>query len=177
MMKRFYVTGLFCALLLLGIVDHADADGLLAKPEGEVILSIHGAIKNSNAIRDGKPVAEFDRNMLEAMGMVEIKTRNPFVEGVHTFKGVPLVEVLTRVGADGKILCATALDDYSVDIPIGDAARFEVVLALMWNGKYMTPRDKGPIWVIYPISKFPELNTEMYSSRIIWQLTDIEVEP
>ncbi len=41
----------------------------------------------------------------------------------------------------------------------------------------MTPRDKGPIWMIYPISKFPELNTEMYSSSAIWQLTDIVVEP
>jgi hypothetical protein len=167
----------FSIFLLVFTAMSANADGVLAKPQGDVILSIRGAIKTSNAIRDGNLVAEFDHQLLESMEMVQIKTQSPFVEGMHTFKGVLLKDLLTRIGAHGTILCAAALDGYSVDIPIGDAAQFDVVLALIWNGKYMTPRDKGPIWMIYPISKFPELNTEMYSSSAIWQLTDIVVEP
>ncbi len=167
----------FTAFVFIIAAATAHANGMLAKPEGDVILTIRGAIKTGNASRDGKSVAEFDLKSLEAMKMVQIETRNPFVEGMHTFKGVPLKDVLARVGAYGETLRASALDGYSVDIPIGDAARFDVVMALTWNGKHMTPRDKGPIWMIYPISKFSELNTEMYSSRAIWQLTEIVVVP
>ncbi len=149
----------------------------LAKPTGKVILSVRGAINNSNAERDGEAVAEFDRALLQTMKMVRIKTRSPFVEGMHSFEGVMLKDVLAKVGAHGTTLRTTALDGYSVDIPISDAADFDVVLALTWNGRVMSPRDKGPVWMIYPITKFPALNTEMYSSRSTWHLVEILVVP
>ncbi|MFQ1877342.1 hypothetical protein ACK36J_07910 [Aeromonas veronii] len=38
----------------------------------------------------------------------------------------------------------------------------------------MTLRNKGPLWIIYPLSDHPELNKELYHSRMVWQLTAIE---
>lgn len=34
------------------------------------------------------------------------------------------------------------------------------------NGKYLTPRDKGPLWVIYPRDEFAELNTKEVDHRM-----------
>ena len=38
----------------------------------------------------------------------------------------------------------------------------------------MTLRNKGPLWVIYPLTDHPELNKELYHSRMVWQLTALE---
>ena len=44
------------------------------------------------------------------------------------------------------------------------------------NGKAMDVRNKGPIWIIYPIDEFPELKTEEISGRSIWQLDKLLVQ-
>ena len=51
-----------------------------------------------------------------------------------------------------------------------------MLLATTWKGKVMTVRDKGPIWVVYPVDQHAELADEMYSSRSIWQLTKLTVQ-
>ncbi|VFB10773.1 oxidoreductase molybdopterin binding subunit [Aeromonas salmonicida] len=38
----------------------------------------------------------------------------------------------------------------------------------------LTLRNKGPLWIIYPLSEYPELNKEVYHSRMVWQLTALE---
>ena len=39
----------------------------------------------------------------------------------------------------------------------------------------MSIRDKGPIFMIYPFDKNPELYNEKYFSRSVWQIKSIEV--
>jgi len=41
----------------------------------------------------------------------------------------------------------------------------------------MSLRDKGPIFVIYPFDKHPELLNEVVFSRSVWQVTEIKVTP
>ena len=45
----------------------------------------------------------------------------------------------------------------------------ETSLALM-NGEQMSIREKGPFWVIYPMSEHAELREPAYNDRLIWQL-------
>lgn len=144
----------------------------LAAPKGEVLLTIDGAISNGN---DG-PVARLDRTQLKAIGWRELKTGNPFIRGAQWFEGVPFSDLLDRVGAHGETLTATAIDGYSVDIPMEDLRKYPVLLAMKRNGVAMDIRDKGPIWVIYPIAQHPELQTETYSVRSVWQLAHLTVK-
>ena len=44
------------------------------------------------------------------------------------------------------------------------------------NGKYLTPRDKGPLWVIYPRDEYPELNTKEVDHRMVWQVNAMTVQ-
>ncbi|MGJ3258112.1 MAG: molybdopterin-dependent oxidoreductase [Rhodospirillales bacterium] len=164
------VAAVVLALAATGIPRNAAAD--LGKPTGKVILTVGGKISETNVGDE----ARFDRAMLEEVGMRTLKTRNPFETGMHMFEGVLLSDLLRRVGATGETLVAYALDGYAIEIPVSDAAKYPVLLALIWNGKEMSVRNKGPIWVIYPVDEFEELKDEEFSSRSIWQLERIVVE-
>jgi hypothetical protein len=54
---------------------------------------------------------------------------------VSVFEGPLLCDLLERVGADGTVLQARALNDYVVEIPIGDCERYPVILALTRDGE------------------------------------------
>jgi hypothetical protein len=51
-----------------------------------------------------------------------------------------------------------------------------VILALKRNGEYMPVRDKGPLFVIYPFDSKPELKTQTYYGRSVWQVAKIVVK-
>ncbi|MBX6321468.1 MAG: molybdopterin-dependent oxidoreductase [Rhodospirillaceae bacterium] len=117
----------------------------------------------------------FDRAALEALGTAAVETSNPWVKGVARYEGVPLRRVLEAAGLHGERLIATALDKYRAEIPMTDLADGGVILALKENGRYLTRRNKGPLFIVYPFDAHPELRNEVYFSRSVWQLTRIEV--
>ena len=39
------------------------------------------------------------------------------------------------------------------------------------NGKAMSIRDKGPIFLLYPFSDDPSLNNEVIQNRSVWQIS------
>lgn len=147
------------------------AQAELDKPSGNVILVVAGRIGETN-IGDE---AHFDFDMLMALGTEELRTTTPFEEGEQSFEGIRVEALLQRVEASGNTLVATALDGYTVEIPIKDMVDYPVLMATKRNGQKMGVRNKGPIWIVYPIDQFPELVGEKYSARSVWQLNRIEV--
>lgn len=143
----------------------------LAAPTGPVILTIEGSI----AVTNVGETAQFDRAQLIALGIHTLTSSNLFEPGIHTFDGVLLSDVLDRVGATGHMLTAKAIDGYEIDLPMADPETYPVILAHTWNGAVMRVRNKGPLWIIYPIDAFPELKVEKYSTRSVWQLTTLRV--
>lgn len=170
--RRFRAGPLWASLhlffLLLLVAPWATA-GEAEGPGKRPILTVKGAVD-----REGGSVS-FTRDQLEALGTVELKTTTPFTEGEVRFTGVPLEALLQAVGARGDQVRATALNDYKVDIPRADAKQYDVLLATRIDGKPLPIRDKGPIWVIYPWSRHPELRNPVYGSRSIWQVRSLEV--
>jgi hypothetical protein len=113
--------------------------------------------------------------MLEAFDPAAFATTTIWTEGLHTFVGVPLVDLLAAVGAEGSLLRASAINDYTVEIPVGDAVEGGPIVAYLMDDRPMSVRDKGPLWVVYPFDDVPEYQTETIYSRSIWQLDRIEV--
>jgi hypothetical protein len=144
----------------------------LGVPEGRIILTISGRIENTN----GKGVAEFDRAMLEAMPFTVIETITPWTDAIARFEGPLARDLMKRVGARGSRLLATALNDYTVEIPIKDFESYPVILAMKMNGKILRTRNKGPLWVIYPWSDQPGLRNETGYGRSIWQIRELAVK-
>jgi hypothetical protein len=165
-MKRLRVLQIVALLA----VFPASAGGL-PQPKTKAILEIAGSIEVTNS----EGVARFDRDMLEALGTEEIATKTPWHNGLMRFSGVRLDKLMRLVGAKGKAVTATAINDYVTTIPIDDFARFGVILALKMNGKYMSVREKGPLFIIYPFDSDPALQTQQYLGRSAWQVVKLKV--
>lgn len=142
----------------------------LPMPTGEVILEATGLITTTNSDK----AALFDLEMLQSMDPVEIKTSTIWTEGVHSFTGIPLNKLAERLGVTGGTFRMTAINDYMIEVPVSDAVEGGPIIAFAMDGKPMSVRDKGPLWLIYPFDSNPDYQTEVFYSRSIWQLNRIE---
>ena len=111
------------------------------------------------------------------MAQTDVVTSNEFVDGKKHFKGPLMREVLAQFSGvkSGKVWL-TAANDYQVEVATSEFADYDVILALSMDGVALSKRDKGPIWVIYPMSDFAELRDPVYNSRLIWQLVKVEYQ-
>ncbi|WAC75841.1 molybdopterin-dependent oxidoreductase [Roseateles sp. SL47] len=163
--------------MLLGVCAAAPAtwalpaDTALENPTGPVVLSIGGALRQTN--RDG--LAQFDMAMLERLPQKSFQTLTPWYGKPRKFTGPLLRDVLTAVGANGQTIEARALNDYRVTIPVADVRRYDVIVARLMDDKPMPLRDKGPLFIVYPFDDHAELRNGVYYGRSAWQLKSLEL--
>lgn len=157
--------------LALGCAGLSRAQALEA-PGSDVLLTITGRLRRPN--QPGQ--AAFDLPMLQRLPQTEIVTRTPWYATPRSFSGPLVRDVMAAAGARGDKVQAVALNDYRVEIPFDDLMRYDVVLATLLDGKPMQVRDKGPLFIMYPFDRRPELRTAVYFSRCAWQLVRLEVQ-
>jgi len=110
------------------------------------------------------------------MAQTEISTSNEFVSGLVTYSGPLARELVAKVGGDPQsTVVLTATNDYQISVPAKDFFDYDVVLATRMDGEILSRRDKGPIWLMYPISSHAELRDSSVNSKLIWQLVKMEV--
>jgi len=160
----------FAAILLIGPSSSA-ADGL-PLPQGHVILTVSGNIANTN--KEGQ--ADFDLEMLHALGTHSLAVTTSWTDGTQEFSGVLMRDLMKAVGARGTMVEAVALNDYTYSIPIEDFSRYPVILATALGGKILRIRDKGPLWIIYPLDSFTEVEKITVEPRMVWQLRRLIVK-
>ncbi len=134
-----------------------------------VILTIDGAI-------EGGVARDFTRSELEAIGSGQTVTGTPWHDGSPVFEGVPMDMLLAHVGAEGTQADVLALNNYRTTIPLSDFSAYPVLLALKQDGEYLTVRNKGPLFIIYPFDEFTELQTDLYHARSAWQVRSITIK-
>lgn len=165
---RFVAAMLSAFAIMLGAVG---ATAAVDAPTGPALLTISGDIATTNL--DGKLV--LDQKAFEALPFTTVRTETPWTDGMTTFEGVALSALLELAGAKGQTVHAVALNDYAVDVPVSDAANPNVIVAYRMNGETMRVRDKGPLWLIYPLSSEPELQSEETHSKMIWQIKELSI--
>ena len=164
--------GISLVPVLFGIVFLGASPAAALEPaKGEIVLTVVGEISFTNS----RDAAEFDIEMLESIGLVTFDTSTIWNEGVQTFTGVQIVDLLEELGAKGDVLRASAVNDYSMDIPVSDAVEGGPIVAFLRNGARMNLRNKGPLWIVYPYDENPDYQSELIYSRSVWQLDRIEV--
>lgn len=167
---RSLLIALMASLSLAGAEPASAAP--LAKPAGEVVLTVKGKIATMN----GDGVASFDMAMLNELAGRKALVETPWTKGKVTFEGPLGKALLDAVGAQGTTLRVRALNDYAVEIPLKDFLDYPVILATRRDGNLMSIREHGPIFVIYPFDQDPSLYNEKYFSRCVWQVATITVE-
>ena len=156
-------------MVLLGLAFIAWSGGKVDAAETEAVLVVDGKIAG------GKPAA-FDLALLKSLPPVTIKTTTPWTDGEIVFQGVRVRDLLDKLGAEGKAVIAAAVDDYQATIPMEDFRDYDVIVAYAMNGAPMPPDNKGPLWIIYPLSEHPVLQKDLYFSRSVWQLNRLTVQ-
>lgn len=165
---------LICAALGFAVPTQAALaqPASLPAPDGQVLLTVTGNIARTN---EGT-VAKFDRTMLQDLPQATLETSTVVTDGISTFEGFYMADLLDLVGADGTVVTARALNDYIIDIPMEDFGRFDVVVATRMDGKQLLRRDKGPLWIVYPRDDYGELQDIRYDYRWVWQLIRLDIK-
>ena len=153
----------FCAVIAISFATSVVAD--------EILLTVSGDVGPN----ENKGAWTFDRKALEALPSKSIDTTTIWTEGMQSFEGVSLDVLLTYVQAKEGIIRAVALNDYAVTIPTSDAIDGGPIVAYLRDGKTMSVRDKGPLWIIYPYDANEAYQSEEIYARSIWQLDRLEV--
>lgn len=167
MLKPLFAAAIM-VLALLSTYAHAKNIG---EPVGEIVLTVSGNL-GSTVDRDS---VQFDLAMLRQLEPVTFRTETIWTEGEQVFTGVPLKTLLETLGVKGGTLSAKAANDYAVDMPVSDALQDGPIVAYELNGKEMSLRNKGPLWIVYPYDRNRAFRTEVIYARSIWQLDRIEI--
>jgi hypothetical protein len=140
-------------------------------PTGPVVLTVSGRI------RGGKEIS-FDMPTLERLGVIRYTTLTSWTKEPAAFDGILLSSLLDVVGADDQAttMVMTALNDFQSSVPITDARTWPVMVAIKENGQYLSRRERGPLWIVYPQHAYPDLGKREYLSRWVWQLASIRIE-
>lgn len=150
------------------------AAGMLAFPTTAPVAAGESALTLVRGPDDAE-VLDFSLEELEALPQATIVTANEFTDGEVAYRGPLVRDVLEHLALDtADTIRFTAANDYYVDVPTSDFRKYNVILAIEADGKRLSRRDKGPLWMMYPISENPELRDPVYNTRLIWQVVRIE---
>ncbi|MEM7269968.1 MAG: molybdopterin-dependent oxidoreductase [Pseudomonadota bacterium] len=139
--------------------------------------SFAGAVLTVINSSGGGDSAEFSRDDLRGLEQISYRTSTEFTDGEPEFSGPLARDVLASVGiGDATIAVMTAANDYAIEVPISDLMTYDVILATSVDGRRLSLRDKGPIWVMYPLDQHEELQDPVYNGRLIWQMVKIELK-
>ncbi len=128
-------------------------------------------------IAQGTGIVQFSREDLKALRQAKITTSNDFIDGTAVFSGPLATDVIDRIGRAGSVsVRMLAKNDYSIEVTLDEIRKYEPILALEMDGVPLSPRNKGPIWLMYPVSDYPELSDPAYNGKLIWQLELIELQ-
>lgn len=141
-----------------------------AKAVAGTILTVTGAAGDPAATR---VISEEEFHSFPTMTYA---TRTDYTDGPTMFTGPLAREVLGEETLRGaSVAVMTAANDFAVEIPASDLVRYDVIFATRVNGRRLSRRDKGPIWVMYPLDRHQELQNSAINSRLIWQLERLEL--
>ena len=149
-----------CAAMLVAVAAPAAA-------AEQVVLTVTGAVRDA-------PVA-LTRADLLALPQHMIVTSTTVTDGRPSFEGFLMRDLLAVLGAEGETVVATALNAYRMEIPVADFHDFDVLGALAMDGAPLGPRDKGPVWIVYPRDDHRRLQDIRYDTRWVWQLVSLDV--
>lgn len=189
-MRRLHILWqrLIPALLVFLLTSPAMAVEL-GKPTGPVVVTLAGAIGNTNRPpydektdlflkyheKTFEKAAAFDYAMLEALGTQQVEIKVPAWAAPVRLEGPRLADLLAAVGAEGKTVSLVALDGYASEISWTEVKALNWIVGIKRDGRYLGLGQQGPLWVVYTYPDGRDLSNDD-ELRWPWATFYIEVQ-
>ncbi len=170
MLKNMVKVNCFSAICAL--IFHAILLGTPLSAQDEPVLL---TVEISNPGGSEPRTKAYTRPDLMELPQRSFTTSTNWTSGTPTFSGVALADLLMDLDVTSGEMELIAINDYSVFLNVDDPLNIGAILALLMDGETMTPRDKGPIWLVYDYDSDAAYRTETVYSRSIWQLDRIVI--
>ncbi|WP_280187947.1 molybdopterin-dependent oxidoreductase [Delftia sp. PS-11] len=125
-------------------------------PERDLLLKNHGVAFDSAWAASA--------TALERLQAVDITPRIEYDGQPHRLRGPLLASVLQAAGVDtaaaaaqGQWLSLQAIDGYRAQMPLSQALRWRMLLALWMDGQRLALGGLGPQWAMYDADRIAEL--------------------
>lgn len=169
MLHKMFRVNLLVLVLSLVCLTVSGLTGPVVADDEPVLLTL----ELTTADDGPSDMVTLTRSDLLALPGVSFTTRTNWTTGPVAFTGVALDTLLERFEVSEGEIELIAINEYSVILPVDDPTNDGAMLAYLMNGKPMTPRDKGPLWMVYNYDADRKYRTETVFSRSIWQLDRI----
>ncbi len=138
-----------------------------------VILTVSGKIEKFTDM--GRKVYEFRESDLKALKQYSFDTKTSWTPRSN-FSGPLMRDILNKVSASGMMVKFMALNDYAYSIERNEFAKYNVILARSINNRVLEVKNRGPLWLMYPISDMPdETKGPLLDAKLIWQVNRVVV--
>ena len=107
---------------------------------------------------------------LKALPQTEFSTTTVWTTGTQKFLGVEMHTLLEKIGATQADIELVAMNDYMFKVHGNDFKSGEGLLAYERNGKPMSAREYGPLWIVYNYDSDARFRNEVIYARSVWQL-------
>ncbi|MFQ2549672.1 hypothetical protein ACK3Z3_00830 [Aeromonas caviae] len=115
---------------------------------------------------------------LAALPQVEFETATPWTLGTHRYRGPTLKSVLAAQQVDSaSAIDVAALNGYQQRVDLSLFAKVPLTLVRYQDDKPLTRRNKGPLWLLVPLSAHPDMDVSAIHNNMVWQVIRIEVVP
>lgn len=159
------------ALLLIPALSVVSVGSRGMAQDAPVLLTV-----DVNDAQSGETtVYQYTHEDLLAFPARVFSTKTNWTSGTPEFTGVALSDLLEAWNVSDGTMELVAINDYSVRFDADDPTNSGAVVAYFMNGEKMTPRDKGPLWLLYDYDGNADYRTETIFSRSIWQLDRIVI--
>lgn len=119
-----------------------------------------------------------DEAALAALPQVEFETATPWTLGTHRYRGPTLKSVLAQQQVDSaSAIDVVALNGYQQRVDLSLFAKVPLTLVRYQDDKPLTRRNKGPLWLLVPLSAHPDMDVSAIHNNMVWQVIRIEVVP
>lgn len=119
-----------------------------------------------------------DEAALAALPQVEFETATPWTLGTHRYRGPTLKSVLAAQQVDSaRAIDVAALNGYQQRVDLSLFAKVPLTLVRYQDDKPLTRRNKGPLWLLVPLSAHPDMDVSAIHNNMVWQVIRIEVVP
>ena len=135
----------------------------------DTLLSIQ-ALANSGC----ESAVQLNSTELLALPQQKFVTHHSWSDKAETFSGPLLQDVLNTTCNNSEKIKLTALNDYAIDMDFNEVKKYQPIIALSVNGKRLSVREKGPLWVMLPLDEH-KITDRSLDGIMIWQLSDIEI--